>query len=188
MCADRSKLLIIGVTFNGESSSLAHKTLLQVRLIWVFPKIGGTTPKSSILLGFSIINHPFWGTPIFLETPIFRSKHIGKPPTGSFLFDLMHTCEPNERDDRILFISFPGCSIRNPFHDSFYIPDNWAASSLIYPKTTRFRFGAVGIPIFSNFEPFYLFKARVTWLPRANCNFQMELVIGSRCKWPKIDG
>ena len=23
------------------------------------------TPKSSILLGFSIINHPFWGTPIF---------------------------------------------------------------------------------------------------------------------------
>ena len=26
------------------------------------------TPKSSILIGFSIINHPFWGTP-FLETP-----------------------------------------------------------------------------------------------------------------------
>ena len=26
------------------------------------------TPKSSILIGFSIINHPFWGTPI-LETP-----------------------------------------------------------------------------------------------------------------------
>ena len=25
------------------------------------------TPKSSILTGFSIINHPFWGTPI-LET------------------------------------------------------------------------------------------------------------------------
>ena len=25
----------------------------------------GGTPKSSILIGFSIINHPFWGTPIF---------------------------------------------------------------------------------------------------------------------------
>ena len=25
----------------------------------------GGTPKSSILMGFSIINHPFWGTPIF---------------------------------------------------------------------------------------------------------------------------
>ena len=23
------------------------------------------TPKSSISIGFSIINHPFWGTPIF---------------------------------------------------------------------------------------------------------------------------
>ena len=23
------------------------------------------TPKSSILIGFSIINHPFWGTTIF---------------------------------------------------------------------------------------------------------------------------
>ncbi len=28
------------------------------------------TPKSSILVGFSIINHPFWGTPIFGNTLI----------------------------------------------------------------------------------------------------------------------
>ena len=28
-------------------------------------------PKSSILIGFSIINHPFWGTPIFGNTHIF---------------------------------------------------------------------------------------------------------------------
>ena len=26
------------------------------------------TSKSSILIGFSIINHPFWGTPIFGNT------------------------------------------------------------------------------------------------------------------------
>ena len=38
---------------------------------WPFirPFIGvsenGGTPKSSSLIGFSIINHPFWGTPIF---------------------------------------------------------------------------------------------------------------------------
>ena len=31
----------------------------------------GGTPKSSILIGFSIINHPFWGTPT--ETPILCS-------------------------------------------------------------------------------------------------------------------
>ena len=31
----------------------------------MFPKIGGKPPKSSILIGFSLINHPFWGTTIF---------------------------------------------------------------------------------------------------------------------------
>ena len=36
----------------------------------MFPKIGGT-PKSSILIGFSIVNHPFWGTPIFGNTHIY---------------------------------------------------------------------------------------------------------------------
>ena len=37
--------------------------------IWMFPKIV-VPPKSSILIGFSIINHPFWGTPIFGNTHI----------------------------------------------------------------------------------------------------------------------
>ena len=32
------------------------------------------TPKSSILIGFSIINHPFWGTTIFGLTPIWCRK------------------------------------------------------------------------------------------------------------------
>ena len=38
-------------------------------LIWVFPKNRGT-PKSSILIGVSLINHPFWGTTIFGNTHI----------------------------------------------------------------------------------------------------------------------
>ena len=32
------------------------------------------TPKSSILIGFSIIYHPFWGTPILGNTHIYRKK------------------------------------------------------------------------------------------------------------------
>ena len=28
------------------------------------------TPKSSILIGFSIVNHPFWGNPIFGNTHV----------------------------------------------------------------------------------------------------------------------
>ena len=30
----------------------------------------GGTPKSSILIGISLINHPFWGTPIVGSTHI----------------------------------------------------------------------------------------------------------------------
>ena len=39
-------------------------------------------PKSSILIGFSIINHPFWGTPIFGNTHIpnpTRSLQMCRP-------------------------------------------------------------------------------------------------------------
>ena len=34
------------------------------------------TPKSSILIGFSIINHPFWGTPIFGNTQLKLNRKI----------------------------------------------------------------------------------------------------------------
>ena len=34
----------------------------------------GGTPKSSIFIGFSIINHPFWGTPIFGNTHLSTTK------------------------------------------------------------------------------------------------------------------
>ena len=39
------------------------------------------TPKSSILIGFSIINHPFWGTPIFGNTHLMKEKSYS---TGMF--------------------------------------------------------------------------------------------------------
>ena len=41
------------------------KTRKEIVLISVFPKIGVGPPKSSIRIGFSLINHPFWGTPNF---------------------------------------------------------------------------------------------------------------------------
>ena len=54
--------------------------------IWVFPKIG-VTPKSSILIGFSIINHPFWDIPIFGNTYIRISPSFqGDLRKGVFLF------------------------------------------------------------------------------------------------------
>jgi len=42
----------------------------------------GGTPKSSILIGFSIINHPFWGTTILGNPQIFSqfflTRQLGK--------------------------------------------------------------------------------------------------------------
>ena len=38
-------------------------------LVWMFPKI--VVPPNHILVGFSIINHPFWGTPVLGNTRMF---------------------------------------------------------------------------------------------------------------------
>ena len=47
------------------------------------------TPKSSTLIRFSIINHPFWGTPIFGNTHIcrylFSSRYVGEYEYHPFL-------------------------------------------------------------------------------------------------------
>ena len=43
------------------------------------------TPKSSILIGFSIINHPFWGTIIFGNTQIGYIGVITHLPFPNFL-------------------------------------------------------------------------------------------------------
>ena len=51
----------------------------------MFPKILGFPPKSSILIGFPIINHPFWGTPIFGNTHIgFYICHVRFPRPQDF--------------------------------------------------------------------------------------------------------
>ena len=51
------------------------------------------TPKSSILIGFSLINHLFW-VPLFLETPIYI-----------YIFISQYTYKLEKNDD----------SIRDPF-------------------------------------------------------------------------
>ena len=52
------------------------------------------TPKSSILKEFSIINHPFWGTPIFGNTHI-TTRHIS--PFVPYIHDSYSTlCTQNK--------------------------------------------------------------------------------------------
>ena len=59
----------------GETVDLRLVTLLPRdenlrNYIMDVSKNRGGPPKSSILIGFSLINHPFWGTPIFGNTHI----------------------------------------------------------------------------------------------------------------------
>ena len=51
-----------------------EKSRGQMDLIYVAVSKNSGTPKSSILIiliGISIINHPFLGVPLFLETPMY---------------------------------------------------------------------------------------------------------------------
>ena len=49
------------------------------------------TPKSSILIGFSIINHPFWGTPIFGNTHILKVSQYQRFTCGR-MHATQHSC------------------------------------------------------------------------------------------------
>ena len=74
--------------------------------IWVFPKIG-VPPKSSILIGFSIINHPFWGTPFFGNT------HMIQIWWGSASFNTGWGFLP------------PPSDVRNPLRFLFFLLGSW---------------------------------------------------------------
>ena len=52
----------------------------------------GGTPKSPILIGFSIINHPFWGFTIFGNTHIFlfSKRKVAKVNEVNLRFSLPH--------------------------------------------------------------------------------------------------
>ena len=68
------------------------------------------TPKSSILIGFSIINHPCWGTPI-LETPTWSMlRHEFLPAFWNRFGQLF--CLPSEFFGKKIFLTF--WKTRNP--------------------------------------------------------------------------
>ena len=58
-----------GTVRKGRRSFDPRRSQQSPLFIYVVVSWNRGTPKSSILVGFSIINHPFWGTPI-QESPI----------------------------------------------------------------------------------------------------------------------
>ena len=52
------------------SVNICGKFTVPIGYVYIGVSKNRGTPKSSILIGFSIINHPFWGTSIFGNTHI----------------------------------------------------------------------------------------------------------------------
>ena len=72
--------------FAGRAGNFRGKRCLQlvIGIIWVFPKIM-VPPNHPFLIGYSIINHPFWGTPIFGNTHMVASSGIIILPVPSLV-------------------------------------------------------------------------------------------------------
>ena len=56
--------------------------VLKLKIVYMGVSKNNGTPKSSILIGFSIFNHPFWGTPIFGNTHITKVSPVSLSATG----------------------------------------------------------------------------------------------------------
>ena len=70
-----------GVSQTGFSLILAVKETLKHMGV----SVNGGTPRSSILIGFSIMNHPFWGTPMFGNTHIETLDFLAQPDEWGFV-------------------------------------------------------------------------------------------------------
>ena len=89
------------------------------------------TPKSWILTGFSIINHPFWGTPLFLETPIHPGKLTWNLQITHFERKMIWTKPPW---GHVPAVNLPGCiSITWEVHPKpcTLVPSNWLCLWLV---------------------------------------------------------
>ena len=103
------------------------------------------TPKSSMLIGFSIINHPFWGTPI-LETPIYIQTVIQCYWSGWFSWHFGAEIHVNWGSYPLGFLASENAWIcYHPFID---FPQEWSGQ---LTKNSRLGFlglGWVGVHFF----------------------------------------
>ena len=103
----------------------------------MFPKIGGFHPKSSILIEFFIINHPFWGAPIFGNTHICVSRVMASFPfkrCGFIFWTFFYVLMSNNKMDIFTklcedCIRIPSFKIQNTHHSPF-IPSSQESTML----------------------------------------------------------
>ena len=107
------------------------------------------TPKSSILIGFSIINHPFWGTPIFGNTHMDFHTHKNHPiwatKTGDIPTVEVVVVSPPEEPLVVVFIAFnkQGYTLENP--------PKW----MVYFMENPIKIDDLGVPLFLE-TPIYI--------------------------------
>ena len=67
-------MLLVKFLFNNSFSTNMHSGYIPWHHMGVSKNNG--TPKSSILIGFSLVNHPFWGfSPYFWKHPYTMAAH-----------------------------------------------------------------------------------------------------------------
>ncbi len=126
----------------------------------------GGPPKSSILIGFSIINHPFWGTPIFGNTHIYiciisrrypyDNHKLWYDKIGPYM--MIHILNMIPSTDMVVsttlypsrVIWYPRCALNHtvsiilfPSHDLYHIWPGWFSQG-IPPTGPWFLFGNYG--------------------------------------------
>ena len=94
-----------GASLSGHLRALRHHPRKKHLHLYMDVSKNSGTPKTSILIGFSIINHPFWGTHIFGNTHTsicflgFKPYHLGtffgnlnpfQPPVQPFMLRHLH--------------------------------------------------------------------------------------------------
>ena len=124
-CSVRNTSSIIRKQHTAEKCQKGKKALKKGQspkdYIWGVSE-NSCTPKSPILIGFSIINHPFWGTHMFGNTHIFgiyprvANKGLDCDPRNLFLmFHFMSVTSQHPGGSYLSWWFFPTHLQKNRF-------------------------------------------------------------------------
>ena len=111
-CGQKTDIGNIPTSWHAAKGKLVKGTVFQFGYLDPYMGVSKNMffyPKTSILIGFSLINHPFWGfTPLFLQTPyiVFQLPSWCQPNATSWWF------HPSEKYFREFALFFPRIGVK----------------------------------------------------------------------------